>query len=136
MVKGLANNEMRLYMRQYRPVNDDDMIGLKEALIFQANVVRKNYLDGELPPQLLTGAEGRATQISYAAQGSASTAAYPGARSKPELYSMERLKAMGSRAQKGQCFHCGSHEHYIGQCPRRSNGLEPSPRVAALANEE
>ena len=135
MVKGLANNEMRLYMRQYRPENDADMIGLKQYLIFQANVVRKKYLDGELPPQLLAGAEGRATQISYAAQGSASTAAYPGARSKHELFSVERLNAMGSKAQKGQCFHCGSSEHYIGQCPRRSNGLEPSPRVAAL-NEE
>ena len=53
MVKGLANNEMRLYMRQYRPENDADMIGLKQHLIFQANVVQKKYLDGELPPQLL-----------------------------------------------------------------------------------
>ena len=53
MVMGLANNEMRLYMRQYRPENDADMIGLKQHLIFQANVVQKKYLDGELPPQLL-----------------------------------------------------------------------------------
>ena len=89
------------------------MIGqyLKQYLIFQANVVRKKYLnkyiDGELPPQLLAGAEGRATQISYAAHGSASTAAYPGARSKHELFSVERLNAMGNKAQKGQCFHCG-----------------------------
>ena len=53
MVKGLANNGMRLYMRQYRPENDADMIGLKQHLIFQANVVQKKYLDGEFPPQLL-----------------------------------------------------------------------------------
>ena len=33
MIKVLANNEMRLYMRQYRPANDADMIGLKEALM-------------------------------------------------------------------------------------------------------
>ena len=112
-------------MRQHRPVNDADMIGLKKA-----NVVRKKYLDRELTPELLAVAEGRATQISYAAQGSACTAAYPGARSKPELFSKERLNTVGSKAQKGQCFHHGSHKHYIGQCPRRSNGLEPSPRVA------
>ena len=42
------------------------------------------YLDGKLSPQLLAGAEGRATQICYMAQGSASTAAYPGAKSKHE----------------------------------------------------
>ena len=34
------------------------------------------------------------------------------------------------------CFHCGSKEHYIGQCPMRSNVLEPSPRVAVLNEEE
>ena len=45
------------------------MIGqyLKQYLIFQANVVRKKnlnkYIDGELLPQLLAGAEGRATQF-------------------------------------------------------------------------
>ena len=136
IVKSLIKNEMRLYMRQYRPKNDADMIGLKQHLIFQANVVSKKYLDGKLPPQLLAGAEGRATQISYASQGSVSTAAYPGARSKHELCSMERLNAVGSKAQKGKCFNCGSHEHYIGQCPRISNGLEPSPRDAAFADEE
>ena len=97
----------------YKPEKDADMIGqyLKQYLIFQANVVRKKnlnkYIDGELLPQLLAGAEGRATQISYAAHGSASTAAYPGARSKHELFSVERLNAMGNKAQKGQCFHCG-----------------------------
>ena len=78
------------------------MIGqyLKQYLSFQENVVRKKYLnkyiDGELP-----------TQISYEAHGSASTAAYPGARSKHELFSVERLNAIGNKAQKGQCFHCG-----------------------------
>ena len=118
-------------MRQHRPVNDADMIGLKKA-----NVVRKKYLDRELTPELLAGAEGRATQISYAAQGSACTAAYPGARSKPELFSKERLNTVGSKAQKGQCFHHGCHEHNIGLCSRGSNGLEPSPRVAAFADEE
>ena len=50
MVMGLANNEMRLYLRQYRPENDAVMIGLKQHLISQANVVRKKYLDGEVPP--------------------------------------------------------------------------------------
>ena len=100
MVKGLANNEMRLYMRQYRPENDADMIGLKQHLIFQANVVRKKYLDGELPTQLLAETECRATQISYAAQGSASTAAYPGARSKHELVSVERLNPWGAKPRR------------------------------------
>ena len=47
MVKSLGNNEMRLYMRQYRPEKDADVIGLKQHLIFQANIVRKKYLDGE-----------------------------------------------------------------------------------------
>ena len=103
MVMGLANNEMRLYMRQYRPENDADMIGLKQHLIFQANVVQKKYLDGELPPQLLAWAEGRATQISYTAQGSASTAAYAGAKRKHELFSMDILNAMENKLQKGAC---------------------------------
>ena len=49
---------------------------------------------------------------------------------------MELLNAVGSKAQKGQCFHHGCHEHNIGLCSRGSNGLEPSPRVAAFADEE
>ena len=39
MVKGLANNGMRLYMRQYRPKNDADMIRLKQHLIFKAEEI-------------------------------------------------------------------------------------------------
>ena len=129
---GLANNEMRLYMRQYRPENDAVMIGLKQHLISQANVVRKKYLDGEVPPQLLAGVEGKTTQISYMAQGSACSAAYSGVKSMHELFSLDRLNAMENKAQKGQCLNCGSKEHYIGQCPRRRYEPEPSPRVTAL----
>ena len=63
--------------------------------------MRKKYLDCELPPQLLAGAEGRATQISYTAQDSGSTAAYPRAKSKHKLFSMDRLNAMDNKLQKG-----------------------------------
>ena len=40
--------------------------------------------------------------------------------------SMDRLNAMENKLQKGACLYW----------PKRSNGLEPSPRVVALNEEE
>ena len=53
MVSGLINNEICLYMRQFRPVDDTDMLELHDHLVFQANVVKRNSLKESCLPTSL-----------------------------------------------------------------------------------
>ena len=145
VITGLINQKMKDSLREFKPVPLNDTKAFREKLIFLANVQRRRLMAGEITEQEALGAEAHASNITYRTQLrtalNPTTPAPPGWKAEgwkvkqEPVYAVNALNPKGTRP-RGVCFHCGSKEHFVAQCPRKASGLAPVVNAAEVRDEE
>ena len=117
VISGLANQEMRNYLRLNFPDPLEDTTQFKVSLLKIVNVVRRRYMDNEISQAETIGAEAHSSNASYTTTVDSQRVNLGRAGIKQEHGVFE----MGTK--RGKCFHCQSTDHFIAQCPRKALGL-------------
>ena len=133
VITGLINQRMKDSLREFRPDPLDNTKSFREKLIFLANVQRRRLMAGEITEQEALGAEAHASNITYRTQFrtalNPAAPAPPGWKVKQEpVFAVHAMNHKGAKS-RGVCFHCGSKDHYVAQCPRKAAGLAPVVNV-------
>ena len=132
VIAGLTNMEMRKSMRKFqvppntreKPNKATKSFGAR--LVFEANVVRKSFLSGELAESEVYGAEAGASMISYRSSGARTTTRGVILTSDGMPIKGEPVESINAlRKTPGPCWHCKG-AHLIRDCPRKATGLPPS----------
>ena len=115
VISGLANQEMRNYLRLNFPEPLEDTTQFKLSLLKIANVVRRRYMDNEIGQAETIGAEAHTSSASYTSTGDSQRVNLGRVKQEHGVFEMG--------ARRGKCFHCQSTDHFIAQCPRKASGL-------------
>lgn len=107
IVKGLINPLIKLDMRKFTPEPISDTSKFLNHLLLCTSALQKAFLSQEISEQEIMGCEARPTMIAY--QGIRGDS-YPAIKAEPVNAINHQNKA---------CFACGSHEHFIAQCPKK-----------------
>ena len=122
-ISGLINQEMRRELRHFIPEPVSNHQAFKEQLQFNANVIRRRLIAGEIATSEALGAEAHQSNVSYRVS-----------KQYTRDVKSEMINAIGRQNKPaGICWHCGEKDHYAGSCPRKASGL---PAVTAIQPEE
>ena len=134
VITGLINQRMKDSLREYRPNPITDSNSFRQKMIFLATVQRRRLINGECTEAEALGAEAHASHVSYRYHTATSNYQSSPFQLKSEPVNAINALNQGKARPKGACFHCGSTDHFVAQCPRKISGL--SPAVASMEDAE
>ena len=122
VISGLLNQIMKNALRLMIPTDPTHTAEFRNNLMKMATIVRRRLHDGEISDAEALGAEAYVPINSYQSHG-LDTSLGLGRSIK-----QESINALNSK-RVGKCYHCGSKEHFIAQCPRKAAGLSAAVQV-------